>query len=44
MHLFKLFVGFFALLWTSHATNNGLQDVVEWDKYSLMINGKREFI
>ncbi|KFX91010.1 hypothetical protein V490_06125 [Pseudogymnoascus sp. VKM F-3557] len=44
MNLFKLFVGLFALLWTSHATNNGLQDVVEWDKYSLMINGKREFI
>ncbi|OBT81223.1 hypothetical protein VE02_09886 [Pseudogymnoascus sp. 03VT05] len=44
MHIFKLFVGLFALLWTAHATDNGLQKIVEWDGYSLMINGKREFI
>lgn len=44
MHLFKLFIGLFAVLWTAYATDNGLQNIVEWDGYSLMINGEREFI
>jgi hypothetical protein len=26
------------------ATNDGLTDVVSWDKYSLSVNGKRVFI
>lgn len=33
-----------ALLWASYATNDGLTDVVEWDPYSLVINGDRVFI
>ncbi|KAH8815593.1 glycoside hydrolase superfamily [Xylogone sp. PMI_703] len=33
-----------ALLCTSYATNDGLMDAVEWDPYSLTVNGNRVFI
>jgi hypothetical protein len=44
MKLSKLFAGLSALLWTASATSNGLQTAVEWDNYSMLINGEREFI
>lgn len=33
-----------AFLWCASATSDGLQDVVTWDQYSLLINDTRVFI
>jgi hypothetical protein len=32
------------LLFLASATNNGLTDAVEWDEYSLTVNGSRLFV
>lgn len=44
MRLLKLFTALCLLLWGGAATNDGLTDVVEWDPYSLTVNGDRVFI
>ncbi len=44
MHFLHFIFALSALLWTTNATSDGLQDVVEWDKYSLVINDTRVFI
>lgn len=44
MRLFRFLVALSAFLWASEATNDGLTDLVEWDQYSLTVNGSRVFI
>ncbi|KAF2186572.1 glycoside hydrolase family 35 protein [Zopfia rhizophila CBS 207.26] len=44
MRLFNFLLGVIALLSVGFATDNGLQKVVSWDKYSLLINGERVFV
>jgi hypothetical protein len=41
MRLFKLLGALSALLLTCSATNDGLTDIVEWDQFSLTVNGSR---
>lgn len=33
-----------SFIWATAATDNGLQTVVTWDKYSLLVNDSRVFI
>jgi beta-galactosidase GanA len=44
MRILHFALGIFALLVGALATNNGLQDVVEWDNGSLIVNGSRVLI
>ena len=44
MRLFRVFTVLLALLWASHASNDGLADLVSWDPYSLTVNGSRVFV
>lgn len=44
MRLLNIFTTLCLLLWGGAATNDGLTDVVEWDPYSLTVNGSRVFI
>lgn len=44
MRLLHVLTTLCALLWSGVATNDGLTDVVEWDPYSLTVNGDRVFI
>jgi hypothetical protein len=39
-----LFFLFFLLVFVANATDDGLTNVVAWDKYSLQVQGKRVFI
>ncbi|PQE09636.1 glycosyl hydrolase family 35 protein [Rutstroemia sp. NJR-2017a WRK4] len=44
MRFLSLLLSFSLLLWSGIATNDGLTDAVEWDPYSLTVNGERVFI
>ena len=44
MRFLQLFTALSAILWTSHAADNGLTDLVSWDPGSLMVNGSRVLI
>ncbi|TGO61578.1 hypothetical protein BCON_0026g00220 [Botryotinia convoluta] len=44
MRLLHIFTTLCLLLWGGAATNDGFTDVVEWDPYSLTVNGSRVFI
>ncbi|KAG4027881.1 hypothetical protein MFRU_026g00620 [Monilinia fructicola] len=44
MRLLHIFTTLCLSLWGGAATNDGLTDVVEWDPFSLIVNGERTFI
>ncbi len=44
MRLLQLFAVLSAFLWGGAATDDGLTKAVEWDRYSLTVNGSRVFI
>jgi beta-galactosidase len=44
MRLFRLLGALSALLLACSATDDGLTDMVKWDRFSLTINGSRVFI
>ncbi|KAG9232521.1 putative beta-galactosidase C [Amylocarpus encephaloides] len=44
MRVSKLFAALAFMLWTCVATDDGLSDMVQWDPYSLTVNGSRIII